>query len=62
MNKLSFTILFLISSITFAQLPMPPGAQLEKIATGFKFVEGPGKFEKKVSQFSWCKLLQIILK
>src|SRR5665647_813995 len=41
MNKLSFTILFLISSITFAQLPVPPGAQLEKIATGFKFVEGP---------------------
>jgi hypothetical protein len=22
----------------------------------------PGIFEKKVSQFSWCKLLQIILK
>ena len=41
MNKLSFTILFLISSITFAQSPLPPGVQLEKIATGFKFVEGP---------------------
>ena len=41
MKRLNFIILFLVSSIAFAQSPVLPGSQLEKIAGGFKFVECP---------------------
>jgi gluconolactonase len=34
-------LLMLLASWAFAQPPVPPGAKVEKIATGFQFVEGP---------------------
>ncbi|MFO7446724.1 MAG: SMP-30/gluconolactonase/LRE family protein [Ignavibacteriaceae bacterium] len=41
MNKFYYIISVLYTSLIFAQSPVPEGAVLEKIATGFKFVEGP---------------------
>jgi len=34
-------LLLLITSISFAQSPVPPGAKLEKVAAGFSSIEGP---------------------
>jgi len=39
--KLFYSIFLLIGSFSFAQLPIPDGTEIELIANGFQFVEGP---------------------
>jgi gluconolactonase len=41
MKKMSCLLMFLITSVVLAQSPVPPGAVLEKVATGFQQPEGP---------------------
>ena len=41
MTKLYCLLLLLVSSIALAQSPIPSGAELETVATGFQQPEGP---------------------
>lgn len=41
MSRISFLVVLLLASAASAQSPVPTDAKLEKIATGFSFVEGP---------------------
>jgi gluconolactonase len=41
MTKLPYLLLLLVTSVVLAQSPVPPGAILEKVATGFQQPEGP---------------------
>ena len=41
MTKLYYLLLLLITSVVLAQSPVPSGAVLEKVATGFQQPEGP---------------------
>ena len=41
MTKIYWLVLLIMFSSTYAQSPVPEGAELELIANGFQFVEGP---------------------
>jgi gluconolactonase len=41
LRKKLFILSLALISFAFSQSPVPPGAKLEKVATGFQFVEGP---------------------